>query len=49
MSIAELPASPIAGLRRLTNTLRVMVKPLTGGTLEQYLALVPRDRPELPT
>ena len=34
---------------RLTNTLRVMVKPLAGGTLEQYLQLVPRDRPELPT
>ncbi|NRF72117.1 GNAT family N-acetyltransferase [Aquincola sp. S2] len=32
----------------LTNTLRVMFKPLAGGTLEQYLALVPRDRPELP-
>jgi len=31
-----------------TNTLRVMFKPLDGGTLEDYLALVPRDRPELP-
>jgi GNAT superfamily N-acetyltransferase len=30
-----------------TNTLRVMVKPLPGGTLEAYLALVPRDRPEV--
>jgi GNAT superfamily N-acetyltransferase len=29
---------------RLTNTLRVMVKPLRGGALEDYLALVPRDR-----
>lgn len=29
-----------------TNTLRVMVKFLAGGTLEQYLALIPRDRPE---
>ena len=28
------------------NTLRVMVKPLTGGTLPQYLALIERDRPE---
>jgi GNAT superfamily N-acetyltransferase len=31
---------------RLTNTLRVMVKPLAGGMLEPYLQLVPRDRPE---
>jgi GNAT superfamily N-acetyltransferase len=31
---------------RLTHTLQVMYKPLGGGTLEQYRALVPRDRPE---
>lgn len=31
---------------RLTNTLRVMVKPLAKGSIEQYLVLVPRDRPE---
>jgi GNAT superfamily N-acetyltransferase len=31
---------------RLTNTLRVMFKPLAGGSLEQYLTLVARDRPE---
>ncbi len=31
---------------RLTNTVRVMIKPLLGGTLEQYLTLVERDRPE---
>ena len=30
---------------RQTNTLRVMFKPLRGGTIDQYLALVPRDRP----
>jgi len=30
---------------RLSNTLRVMCKPLTGGSMEQYLALVDRDRP----
>jgi hypothetical protein len=29
------------------NTLRVMFKPLAGGTLEEYLSLVPRDRPEV--
>jgi GNAT superfamily N-acetyltransferase len=31
---------------RLSNTLRVMVKPLAGGSLEQYLSLIERDRPE---
>lgn len=31
---------------RLTNTIRVMIKPLRGGTLEQYLSIVERDRPE---
>ncbi|MEQ1686203.1 MAG: GNAT family N-acetyltransferase [Burkholderiaceae bacterium] len=31
---------------RRTNTLRVMFKPLASGTLEDYLALVERDRPE---
>jgi GNAT superfamily N-acetyltransferase len=29
-----------------TNTLRVMVKPLAGGSISEYLALVERDRPE---
>jgi hypothetical protein len=31
---------------RLVNTLRVMFKPLAGGTLGGYLALVERDCPE---
>lgn len=31
-----------------SNTLRVMVKPLDGGSIQEYLALVPRDRPERP-
>ena len=31
---------------RLTNTLRVMFKPLAGGSMAQYLGLVERDRPE---
>ena len=31
-----------------TNDLRVMVKPLAGGSVAEYLALVPRDRPEAP-
>ncbi len=31
---------------KVVNTLRVMVKPLIGGVLPEYLALVARDRPE---
>jgi GNAT superfamily N-acetyltransferase len=31
---------------RVTNTVRVMFKPLAGGSREDYLLLVPRDRPE---
>jgi GNAT superfamily N-acetyltransferase len=30
------------------NTLRIMVKPLAAGDVSEYLALVPRDRPEKP-
>ena len=30
----------------LVRTVRVMAKPLAGGTLAEYLALVARDRPE---
>lgn len=30
------------------NDVRVMVKPLAGGTIAEYLALVARDRPETP-
>ena len=33
-------------LGRLDRTVRVMVKPLAGGMLADYLAQVPRDRPE---
>ena len=29
-----------------SNTIRVVAKPLDGGTLQEYLALVARDRPE---
>lgn len=32
---------------KLTNTLRVMIKPLANGSIQQYLSLVERDRPEL--
>ena len=31
---------------RQTNILRIMVKPLAGGTRDQYLAMIERDRPE---
>jgi predicted GNAT superfamily acetyltransferase len=31
---------------KLKNTIRVMVKPLAGDSLEQYLSLIERDRPE---
>ena len=33
-------------LGKLVNTVRVMVKPLAGGTLARYLTLVGRDRPD---
>lgn len=32
---------------KLTNTLRVMIKPLANGSIQQYLSLVERDRPAL--
>jgi GNAT superfamily N-acetyltransferase len=31
---------------KLTNTIRVMVKPVAGGSPEQYLSLIERDRPD---
>ena len=31
---------------KLTNTVRVMAKPLSGGTIDAYLRLVARDRPD---
>jgi GNAT superfamily N-acetyltransferase len=40
----EARTRPGVTMGKLTNTLRVMFKPLSGGTLEQYLSLVPRDR-----
>ena len=33
-------------MSKLMNTISVMVKPLAGGSLEQYLSLIERDRPE---
>lgn len=40
--VREHPAVDTGGR---VNAVRMMVKPLAGGSLEQYLALVPRDRP----
>lgn len=39
---------PETPYRKLTQTMRVLYKPLAGGTLEEYRALVPRDHPEAP-
>jgi ribosomal protein S18 acetylase RimI-like enzyme len=33
-------------LGKLKNSIRIMFKPLAGGTREQYLSRVDRDRPE---
>jgi ribosomal protein S18 acetylase RimI-like enzyme len=33
---------------RQVNAVRVMLKPVAGGTVADYLALVPRDRPQAP-
>jgi len=38
---------PVA-MGRKTNLLGVMAKPLAGGTIDEYLALVERDRPSAP-
>ena len=35
-------------MARKSNLLRVMAKPLAGGTIDEYLALVERDRPGAP-
>jgi hypothetical protein len=49
-SLGYLPARTRDGFQigHQTNTLRVMFKPLSGGNLEQYLAVLERDRPETP-
>lgn len=46
MGYAQVRTREGVAMGRLTNTLRVMVKPLQGQTIEEFLALVPRDRPE---
>jgi GNAT superfamily N-acetyltransferase len=38
---------PAIQMGKLSNHVRVMVKPLAGGSVEEYLSLVPRDRSEL--
>jgi GNAT superfamily N-acetyltransferase len=43
---AETRKRPGLVMGQRTNTVRVMLKPLAGGTVDEYLALVPRDRPD---
>jgi GNAT superfamily N-acetyltransferase len=42
----ETRVRPDTPYRKRTQTMRVLYKPLAGGTLEEYRALVTRDRPE---
>lgn len=46
MGFVDVRAREGMAMGRLTHTLRVMAKPLAGGSFDEYLALVPRDRPE---
>jgi GNAT superfamily N-acetyltransferase len=46
MGFVEVRRREGVAMGKLTHTLRVMAKPLAGGSLDDYLALVPRDRPE---
>jgi RimJ/RimL family protein N-acetyltransferase len=45
-SLVEVRKRDGVEMGRLTNTIRVMAKPLAGGALHEYLALVARDRPD---
>ena len=44
--VLRIEVEELCGNGKLVNTLRVMAKPLAGGTPPEYLALVARDRPE---
>jgi GNAT superfamily N-acetyltransferase len=46
MGFVEVRKREAVAMGKLTHTLRVMAKPLAGGAFDDYLALVPRDRPE---
>ena len=46
MGFVEVRRREAVTMGRLTHTLRVMAKPVAGGSFDDYLALVPRDRPE---
>lgn len=46
MGFVEVRTREAVPMGKLTHTLRVMAKPLAGGSFDDYLALVPRDRPE---
>ena len=45
MGFVEVRRREAVAMGKLTHTLRVMAKPLAGGSFDDYLALVPRDRP----
>ena len=46
MGFVEVRSREGVAMGKLTHTLHVMAKPLAGGSFDDYLALVPRDRPE---
>ena len=46
LSFVELRTRPGMEMGLRIQTVRVLAKPLDGGALDNYLALVPRDRPE---
>ena len=46
MGFVEVRKREAVAMGRLSHTLRVMAKPVAGGSFDDYLALVPRDRPE---
>jgi GNAT superfamily N-acetyltransferase len=46
MGFVEVRRREAVAMGKLTHTLLVMAKPLAGGSFDDYLALVPRDRPE---
>ena len=46
MGFAEMRTRGDIAMGKRVNTVRVMMKPLAGGTPAQYLSLIERDRPE---
>ena len=46
LSFVEVRTRPGIGMGLRIQTVRVLAKPLAGGTWDDYLALIPRDRPD---